>query len=249
MLDNGRAPYAPTTSVVTVIEQHRRVGLQRMDVQKLQRIGITEGLAPRTMQALVLLGFYDENGAVEPRFDALRLVPDHEFKTYLSEILRSAYKDVVSVMDLATATSADITAAFRGFSPTGQIPRMVQLFVGLMTYAELLPAGAGKTPSGPRPGSSRRVVLRPKRKPASDKDGAGEDAPHPLPPDGDGYTVDANLGTAGSVTLRANVNPLLLSPAEREFFYGLVDAMNAWREGRTPRPANGAVQPTVEEAR
>src|ERR1700722_8789262 len=86
-----QSAYASTGSITTVIEKHRQIGLQTMSLQRLQQIGVTEALAPRTMRALVFLGFYDENGNVTPEFAALTKVPEHDFKPRLAALLREAY--------------------------------------------------------------------------------------------------------------------------------------------------------------
>ena len=57
-----------------------------MSLLELQQIGVTESLAPRTLSALEALGFYDENGNVTPEFDALRKVPEHDFKPRLAAL-------------------------------------------------------------------------------------------------------------------------------------------------------------------
>jgi Family of unknown function (DUF5343) len=145
---DARAPYASTGSIKTVIDKHRQVGLQSMSLQRLQQIGVTEALAPRTMQALVFLGFYDENGNVTPEFDALRKVPKHDFKPRLAALLREAYAPILEVLDPASATPLDVENAFRGFLPTGQIPRMVQLFIGLMAYVGLMPEPSRRSGGG-----------------------------------------------------------------------------------------------------
>ena len=117
-----RAPYASTGSITKVIEKHRQVGLQTISLQRLQQIGVTEALAPRTLQALTFLGFYGEDGNVTPEFDALRKVPEHDLKPHLAALLREAYAPILEILDPATATVLDVENAFRGYAPTGQFP-------------------------------------------------------------------------------------------------------------------------------
>jgi hypothetical protein len=158
----GRAPYASTGSIKTVIEKHRQVGLQDVSLERLQRIGITEALAPRTLYALTFLGFYDEGGHVTPEFDAVRKVPEHDFKPALADLLKQAYAPILENLDPAVATQLDVENAFRGFEPTGQLPRMVQLFMGLMAYVGLMPepkrrAGAvSQAAKSPKPKTAER---------------------------------------------------------------------------------------------
>lgn len=227
-LQDGRAPYASTGSIQKVIEKHRQMSLPTVNPQRLQQIGITESLVPRTLYALEALGFYDESGNITPEFDALRKVPEHDFKPRLAALLREAYAPILEVLDPATATQTDVENAFRGFEPTGQIPRMVQLFMGLMAYAEVMPEV--KRRSGPVPG--QQTLRAPKNKPTSERGQPGRSeqsgqpagkserehqlghqAPPP-PPQADGRPVerrDISLGDAGTVTVIVNVQWLDLS--------------------------------------
>lgn len=220
-----RAPYASTGSITKVIEKHRQVGLQTMSLQRLEQIGVTESLAPRTLQALVFLGFYDENGNVTPEFDALRHAEAHEFKPRLAALLREAYAPVLEVLDPATATALDVENAFRGYLPTGQLSRIVQLFMGLMIYAGLMPEDRRRPPpSGGRPSGTGRI-----RSGASGKtkdvtadiirgEPVRETPPETSPPAEDGHAdgvaperVKVTLGTAGTVSITVNVKWLELS--------------------------------------
>jgi Family of unknown function (DUF5343) len=221
-MKDGRGPYASKDSVVKVIEKNRQVGLQTVNLQKLQQIGVTESLAPRTLYALEALGFYDENGNITPEFDALRKAHDDEFKPRLAALLREAYAPIFEVIDPATASLTDVENAFRGFEPTGQIPRMVQLFIGLMAYAEVMPEI--KRRPGPVPG--QQAPRAPKAKPVPEREQSGRSgqsgqpsvepehehqsgrsAPLP-PPHVDARPAerrDISLGDAGSVAVIVNV--------------------------------------------
>lgn len=221
-MKDGRGPYASTAPVVKVIEKNRQMGLPTVNLQKLQMIGVSESLAPRTLYALEALGFYDENGNITPEFDALRKAHDHEFKPRLAALLREAYAPILEVIDPAAATLTDVENAFRGFEPTGQIPRMVQLFIGLMAYAGIMPEI--KRRSGPVAGQQAPRVLP--AKPAPDRGQSGRSgqsgqsavkpehehqpgrSASPPPPRVDGRPGerrDISLGDAGSVTVIVNV--------------------------------------------
>jgi hypothetical protein len=243
---NTRGPYASTGSILKVIEKHRQVGLQTMSLQRLQQIGITEALAPRTLHSLTFLGFYGENGDVTPEFDALRRAPEHEFKPRLAALLREAYASILEVLDPETATVLDVENAFRGFEPTGQIPRMVQLFMGLMIYADLMPedrrkpsAGGGRPP-GSRAGSGAASKKK-------DKDAASGAAPaSPVretpaeapPPVLNGHATGAEparentyvlyLASGPKITLMVDMDVMRVSISDREFIFKLVDALREY---------------------
>jgi hypothetical protein len=225
VVSGGRAPYAPTKAVLAVVERHRQVGLKALDVQRLQNIGITEALAPRTMQALVLLDFYDDAGGVTPGFDALRKVPEHDFRPRLAALLRNAYADVLQLLDPTAASVLDVENAFRGFEPTGQLPRMVQLFTGLMAFVGIMPEGAARKPSGPRPATSKPKSTRQAPLPPTPEPVATALATNPQ----DGHHTTVDLGPGGQVTLIVNVNPLAMSRADRDIFYSVVDKITDWQ--------------------
>ena len=218
-----RGPYASTGSVQTAIEKHRERGLPTISLQRLQQIGISEALAPRTLQTLEFLGFYDENGNVTPEFDALRKGPEHDFRPRLAALLRNAYADVLEILDPATATPLDVENAFRGFEPTGQLPRMVQLFMGLMIYAGVMPEERRRQPSSRGP---RAAVSRPAGARTAGRDSDANSTPGltagqkrrqeaaPKPPVGESTRYeqrDVTLGAAGSVSIIVNVRWLDLS--------------------------------------
>lgn len=259
-MKEGRAPYASTGSVQKVIEKHRQMRLQTVNLQKLQMIGVTESLAPRTLYALEALGFYDENGTITPEFDALSKVPEHDFKPRLGALLREAYAPILEVIDPAVATQTDIENAFRGFEPTGQIPRMAQLFMGLMAYAEVMPEV--KRRSGPIPGQQAPRATR--NKPASERGQTGrsgqsgpdtvqpehEHQPgHPASPpphdadDRPGERRDISLGNAGTVTVIVNVQWLDLSDDQFTKLRKLIKDIEALGDSGPARHENVEVSP------
>jgi hypothetical protein len=249
-----RAPYASTGSVQTVIEKHRQVGLPTMSLQRLQQIGVSEALAPRTLHALVFLGFYDENGNVTPEFDALRKVPEHDFRPRLAALLRNAYADVLEILDPATAMPLDVENAFRGFEPTGQLPRMVQLFMGLMIYAGVMPEGRRRQPpasTGSRADVSKQAAVKTASGNSSASTSglaAGQERKQQTPPkpaaaEGTAYERrDVTLGAAGSVSIIVNVRWLDLSDDQFTKLRKLIKDIEALGDPGPPRdfaPAAG----------
>ena len=188
----GRAPYAPTKSVLRVVDRHRQVGLRTMDLPKLKSIGITDALAPRTLTSVIGLGFYDDKGQVTPEFEALRVAPEAEYKPQLGELLRKAYSPVLEILDPWTATRADIEDAFRNFEPPGMRPRMVQLFEGLMIFAGLRPdsqrASSSRSASqqAARPSADKEAGVRRSRTQPPKREPEPEREPPPAPPPANG---------------------------------------------------------------
>lgn len=143
------APYAPTSAIIELIERHRSRGLPTpINSDMLARVGISDSLIPRTLQALYALDLVGvDDGMPTKTFEAIRLAPEAEYKKRLVEWLKSAYADIFSVVDPSKDDVVRIRDAFRGYQPVGQQGRMVSLFQGLCSAAGLLPE---KTPT-PRP--------------------------------------------------------------------------------------------------
>jgi hypothetical protein len=234
LTSGGRAPYAPAKTVRSVIDRHRSVGLPRVDLDTLERIGITEALRPRTLAALKILDFYDEEGRATAEFDHLKRVPAAEFPEHLGMLLRKAYAPVIEIIgEPADADTQAIEDAFRTFEPRGQLVRMVQLFVGLMTYAELMPESARR-----KPGPSKRSIRAPRgtveRIRAKGNSNTDEPAhvphePPPPPPLRDrSASQTVTLRSGGTMTLTVDVNPISLKGADRDFFYKVIDLLDGY---------------------
>lgn len=229
-----RAPYATAKTIITVLEKHRSIRLNKIDSTLLDRIGVTESLMPRTLSSLAILDFTDDDGNPTPEFQRLPSLTDEDFKSAVADMLRSAYAPVLEIIgDPAQVSQKDIENAFRGFTPTGQIDRMVQLFIGLMAYVGLMPEPSRRKQAAPtplsRPATRTPNKVTPLKKPPKGAQDHPAEAPEqqPPPPKGGEYSQSVQLaGDAGTVTLSVNVNPMKLKGAVREFFYSLVDAMD-----------------------
>ncbi len=160
---NSPAPYAPPAALVSLINQHREGKLPRpITSASLGRVGITESLIPRTLQALKILGLIDDNGKPTDEFEAFRLAKSSDFPKRLEAWLKAAYAPVFQVIDPASAEPQQVRDAFRGFEPSGQQQRMVTLFLGLCAHAGLVPPESVNA-------RSPRVFIKPKPKKSSSR--------------------------------------------------------------------------------
>jgi Family of unknown function (DUF5343) len=155
-------PYAPASAVLELIERHRNKGLpQVVDADVLLRAGVSDSLVPRTLQALKSLDLLTDDGRPSEVFEGIRLAPTAEYKQKLTEWLNAAYADALSYVDPATDDEVAIRDAFRKYTPTGQQPRMVSLFMGLFTAAGVMPhrlkASTSNAPTKPRPNVAKPV--------------------------------------------------------------------------------------------
>jgi hypothetical protein len=243
--------YASPGTLRNVINRFRDQGLpQPLTRESILRIGVTESLAPRTIQTLKLLGLIDDEGNATEQFERLRRAPTSEFKTELVSMLRSAYAPVFQVVEPAGATYEHIQDAFRTFKPEGQRDRMVALFLGLLEYAEYsqdLPAsGRGTGPSRNTGGSSRTASRGKKDKPSDPANNVKHDPPPaPLPdrPDaptkGNPYKIQ--LASGGTVFALVDVDLFALSTEDRTYVIDLVDKLKGYK---TP----GTVQASQEDS-
>ncbi len=74
---DGLCPYAPYGNVITVIRQMRERGIKEpVTMQVVTTIGVPEGNASRTAQALRFLDLIDEEGYHTPNFRFLGNAPN-----------------------------------------------------------------------------------------------------------------------------------------------------------------------------
>lgn len=157
------APYAPTNAVVDVIRRFRDRGLpEPVTKAALEQVGVSQGNAPRTLQALKFLGLVDEEGRTTDTFTRLRQASTEEYPNTLGEVIRSAYHSIFGIVDPAQDALTVIDDAFRGYSPASQRDRMVRLFMGLCHEAgivseEQLP---NRQSQSPRQQSSRKSTSK-----------------------------------------------------------------------------------------
>jgi len=232
----GSTPYAPTKAITEVIERYRNPGLPHpLTVESLGRVGVSASLGPRVLQTFKIFGLITDDGKFTSEFETLRTAPTPDFKPKLVELLRSIYAEVFSVVEPAGATWEEVRDAFRGFTPHGQINRMVSLFLGLLEYAEYGESLPSARSASVRPAAGARTTVRnaPTR---------GTDKRPPSPPpsvsppahEPEGHRTSVPLGNAGTVALVVHVNPLLLSKEDRAFLFDLIDKIE---ERRAHEPA------------
>lgn len=163
-------PYAPASALLDLIERHRNKGLPPVvDADVLLRAGISDSLVPRTLQAMKSLDLLTDEGRPSEVFEGIRLAPTADYQQRLTEWLNAAYADALSYVDPATDDEISIRDAFRKYTPTGQQPRMVSLFMGLFTAAGVMPPRqkSSAPSSSPRLRQSAAKPLKPNKGKAS----------------------------------------------------------------------------------
>jgi hypothetical protein len=133
------APYTAGSAVINVIRRFRDKGLTApFTLDVLTRAGVSESLAPRTLQALGTLELIDDKGMPTPTLQKIRVVSEKEYKACIADWIKSVYAEVFQFVDPSKDDAIAIRDAFRAYQPPGQQDRMVALFLALCAEAGLV---------------------------------------------------------------------------------------------------------------
>ena len=168
---NGIAPYAPSATILSVIDRARDRGLPPVVTKDvLIRAGVAETLVPRVLQSLQLLELINEDGTWTQNLETLRRCPEAELQQRMGEIVRSVYADVFQYIDPAKDSATQVRDAFRSYTPHGQQDRMVTLFLGLCQRGGIITAdspskvvarepraAAARKPAAPKPAAPAKA--------------------------------------------------------------------------------------------
>jgi hypothetical protein len=140
LVKDGQGPYAPRAAILAVIEAFReRTPRTPVTVDNIALIdGVSDSIAPRTLQAMKLLDLLDDDGEPTAVLIGLREAGRNEFPLRLAEVVKDAYAEIFAYHDPATADPVDIQDAFRVYRPASMRDRMVRLFYGLCEVANII---------------------------------------------------------------------------------------------------------------
>ena len=179
LASDGPGPYAPPATVISVVNGYRERGWPTpITTDVLTRGGVSDSLAPRTLQALKLLDLVDADGQPTDALDRLAKAPSSDFAGELAELVKGAYSEVFSFVDPSQDSAERVRDAFRSYTPRGQQGRMVTLFLGLCELAEIIPPQSGKRKSTNK--TSRTATPRASKTPKATKTPPSSGAPREM---------------------------------------------------------------------
>lgn len=238
-MDTNFAPYAPPSAVLNVIRHYRSRDVpEKVTITNLQQIGVTEALANRTMAALRFLDLIRDDETTTDQFRALRFASDDEYQQVLGGILDAAYKNVLDHVDLETADDKALNNAFIPYSPGGQRPRMITLFLALAQEAGRKIAAPAKA-SAPR--SAAPKSLKPKGRP---EDGGKR---HQYKSGGDGGPDHSGQSGAGVVAFGVTDSDLAALPDDEFDSVWAALGKLARARAKAARPEQAALREDAEE--
>lgn len=180
---DGAAPYAPPTAVLALLDFDRKKGLPTpVTLDTIVRVGVSESLAPRTLNALRILDLIADDGMPTATMVGLRKASTEDFAKQLGDVVRAAYAEIFKFCTPGEDDVEKIRDAFRPFTPFGMRDRMVTLFLGLCAAAGIIdeaPRGRGR----PAKIKGQPTVAKAKSKTGAQNGKAKPDEKPKTPPD------------------------------------------------------------------
>jgi hypothetical protein len=173
------APYVPPSALSAFFDHIRYVKTpDRVDSNLVQDYGTVPGHAFALISALKFLGLTEDDGTTTPAFRALQ-TGGPEFQTALSDILKSAYADLFSRLDVSRDSRDKIKNFFaRNYSPA-TAEKATRLFLDLCGEAGIVTTAGSQPRQVSRPTEKPTAVrvrrLAPPAPPAPPADGTGRE--------------------------------------------------------------------------
>jgi len=145
-----KPPIASPSWILEILDIIRRVKVERIDKNFLESYNIAKGNESKVISALVFLGIInDKTNEATEKLSELRVIGE-EYKKNLEKIIKEAYRDVFSEINLENAVYQDLVNFFIRRYDYSKITaeRATKLFLALCEEAGIpLPANLKKEKS------------------------------------------------------------------------------------------------------
>lgn len=157
------APYLAPGVMLPLLARNREKGLPNpITAEALQRLGVSDSLVPRAIQAFKTLDLIGEDGRHTEILENFRHIAEADYKPAMAQWLEAAYDHALDVIDPATADEVALRDAFRNCNPMSMQPRMITLFVALFEEAGVRsPERSKATAKKPTQGNVAPRAFRP----------------------------------------------------------------------------------------
>ena len=231
----GSPPYQSISTFITFLDWVRDMKVMPSYIDRsLWSTKFGGSVGTQLMTGLRFMGLIDDEQST-PKLEQLARVDNEQRKSLLRELLLEVYGDVV-IQELENGTPKRLNDALSALGTTSHTHDKARSFlINAAKLAELtvLPAigkQARNRKSSPRRRSQNGESGSADEPPKHDREDTGET---PGPSSAQSVETVA-LPSGATVTLSMNVNPIALSPQEREWLFTIIDAFKNVEQLSTP---------------
>ncbi len=193
--------------------------------------GLSGGVQSQLLNAMKFLGLINEDATPTAALHALAVEDEAKRKAKLKDILEKRYASIIA-LDLMKATPGQVISKLgEEYGVSGETrEKALRFFLMAAQYAGITFSRFFKIPSAVGTGNGggatrRRRTVRARQQPEDDE---VEDQPPPRAPGGTSRVVQLKSG--GTLTLNASLDLFQLSPADRNFVFGLIDKLDGYEK-------------------
>lgn len=218
----GAAVYIPFRTFVTAVDTLQQALPRELDPSVWR--SFSGGTRGQTMSAFKFLRLVDADGTVQPILTRLVDANVDERRVILKEILRSCYGSIAELANV-NASSKQLSDAMRAYNVAGgTLDKAIRFFLDAAEFAELpisphWSAGRRTPAAGARTAKKKNARSPAPKKSNGSSTNQGEQAIH-----------SRELASGGNVTLSMSINPITLTPGDRQWLFEVIDAFQGYPE-------------------
>ena len=179
------------------------------------------------LRAFEFLGFTDADDIVQPRLKQWINEPS-ERQSVMHAIITERYAPIVALAN-NSGTPAQLREEIEKLGVSGStIPKAIRFYIAASEFAGMPVPPTWKRRVDPADARKRR------RRRTRDAERPSDPEPkQPQPPSQADPVNTVDLGAAGTVTLKTEINPMALAAEDREWLFGLIDQFRSRGSGGT----------------